>query len=166
MLRDLQASLSEFVRPRDLSVGQRLGSEPDDGNDDIAAQLEALDRLVGASRSAIQALAATVKEHEESVSDLKNRLSDEAAQKDEARQQSDKFEAAIRIEEQRTAAADARTKSAEEKFKSLREREAAVRERIDRLTANVAALAATKQFKSPPIASGRVSPNGAADRAS
>jgi chromosome segregation ATPase len=166
MLRDLQASLSEFVRPRDLGVGQRLGAEPEDGNTDIVAQVEALDRLVGASRSAIQALAARVKAHEESIGDLKTRLSDEVAQKDEARQQSDKFETGIRVEEQRTAAADARTKSAEEKLKSLREKEAAVRERIDRLTANVAALAATKQFKSTPMASGLVSPNGGVDRAS
>jgi chromosome segregation ATPase len=165
MLRDLQASLSEFVRPRDLNLGQRAAAEPaGEGDSDVVAQLDALNNLVTSTKTALQTLAAAAKDHQATVSDLKNRLAEEATQKDTACQQADKFARAIKVEEERAAAADARTTAAEEKFKSLRDREAIVRERIDRLTANVASLASNEQHKPRTAASGR--PDSAVNRAS
>jgi chromosome segregation ATPase len=167
MLRDLQASLSEFVRPRDLSVGQSSVAEPvGDVSSDIVAQLDTLNNLVTTTKTALQTLAATAKDHQATISDLKNRLSEETGQKDVACQQADKFAKAIKAEEERATAADARTDAAGEKFKSLRDREAVVRERIDRLTANVASLASNEQVKTRPAAPGRAGADVAVNRAS
>jgi chromosome segregation ATPase len=167
MLRDLEASLSELMRPHVQSLGQRPHVERGDdlGRSDIVAQLESLISLVEESQDAIDALVATASDHEAIVRDLKNRLSEEAAQKDAAYQLSAKAETLFRVEQERIDAAEARAKSAEEKLKSLESREAVVRERVDRLTTDVTSLASAGEFKSPLVASRLVQPKGGVDRA-
>jgi uncharacterized protein YbcI len=166
MLRDLEASISELMKPRDESVGQRPRIvQVDLERGDIVSQLEALISMVEESQDAIDALVAAASDHEAVVRDLRNRLSEEAAQKDAADQLSAKAETLFEAEKERTDAAEARMKSAEEKLKSLQGRETVVRERIDRLTADVTSLTSAGQFKSPLVASGLVAPKSAVDRA-
>jgi chromosome segregation ATPase len=166
MLRDLEASINELMTPRDQSAGQRPRVEQVNlERSDIVSQLEALITMVEESQNAIDALVAAASDHETIVRDLRNRLSEEAAQKEAAYQLSAKAETLFRAEKERTDAAEARTESAEEKLKSLQGREAVVRERVDRLSADVTSLAAAGQFKSPLVASGLVHPKSAVDRA-
>jgi chromosome segregation ATPase len=164
-LRELHTRLSEVTRPRDLRGAKPPRLEPGQENDDIVAQLEALISLAGNGQNVIDDLVSTIKDHEETIYDLKNRLSEATAQRDAAYQNAARAEGAIRAAKDRAEVAEARAKSAEEQMKLLQNRDAAVRDRIDQLTARVSNLASTGQIKSPFPASGPSSPRGAADRA-
>jgi chromosome segregation ATPase len=165
-LRDLHARLSELSRPRDLRNARHPVAEiRGEQHNDIVAQLETLVGLVESSQNVIDDLVSKMKDHEETVYDLKNRLSEAEAQKDEAYQNAARAEGAIRAEKDRAEIAEARAKSAEEEVRFLQNRDSVVRERINRLTASVNNLASTGQIKSPFMASGLTRTRGAADHA-
>src|SRR5579872_438528 len=165
-LRELHARLSEVTRPRDLrSAAHFVAESRGEENGDIVAQLETLISLAGNGQTVIDDLISTIKDHEETVYDLKNRLSEATAQRDAAYQNAARAEGAIRAEKDRAEVAEARAKSAEEQMKLLQNRDAAVRDRIDQLTARVSNLASTGQIKSPFTASSLTSPKCAAGRA-
>ena len=164
-LRELHARLSEVTKPHDLRSAKSPRLELGQENDDIVAQLEALISLAGNGQNVIDDLVSTIKDHEETIYDLKNRLSEATAQRDAAYQNAARAEGAIRAEKDRAEVAEARAKSAEEQMKLLQNRDAAVRDRIDQLTARVSNLASTGQIKSPFTASSLTSPKCAAGRA-
>jgi chromosome segregation ATPase len=166
VLRDLHASLSELTRSRDLrSADQPRAERGGERSNDIVSQLETLVSLVENSQNVIDALVDTIRDHEAVIYDLKNRLSEEASQKEAAYQHAAKVEAVIRVEKERADVSEARAKTAEEEVKFLQGREAAIRERIERLTAGVSIIASAGQIKSPFMASGLTHPRGAPNHA-
>jgi hypothetical protein len=115
----------------------------------ILSQLETLVSLAENSQNVIDALIARIKDHEEIVYDLRNRLSEESAQKEAAYQQAARGEVSVRVEKERAEVAEARAKSAEEEVKRLESREALIGERLARLTAVVSNLNSAMLVKSP-----------------
>ena len=163
-LRELHARLSEVTGPHHLRSAAHFVAESR-GDNDIVSQLESLISLAENGQNVLDDLVSTIKDHEETVYDLKNRLSEATAQRDAAYQNAARAEGAIRAEKDRAEVAEARAKSAEEQMKLLQNRDAAVRDRIDQLTARVSNLASTGQIKSPFTASSLTSPKCAAGRA-